>query len=152
MRFGVPMQWKEQKNHYDDCYFRCVNLRDVNFKKMVYPDLQNLLEDPYHIRRKYLFQHFVLPVNYHLKKTLSHAVVNLAAARKWAGRPVQYNTHKIQARSNSFRCCISSSSGGPLPLLQPTPFSVRYPISTQKADNALIPLPESRVCPWTMMT
>ncbi|KAJ8737977.1 hypothetical protein PYW08_000577 [Mythimna loreyi] len=33
MRFGVPMQWKEQKNHFDDCYFCCVNLRGVNVKK-----------------------------------------------------------------------------------------------------------------------
>lgn len=41
MRFGVPMQWKEQKNHFDECYFCCVNLRGVNVKKMIYPDLES---------------------------------------------------------------------------------------------------------------
>lgn len=41
MRFGVPMQWREPKNHFDDCYFCCVNLHGVNVKKMIYPDLQS---------------------------------------------------------------------------------------------------------------
>lgn len=41
MRFGVPMQWREQKNHSDDCYFCCANLRGINVKKMTYPDIQS---------------------------------------------------------------------------------------------------------------
>jgi hypothetical protein len=30
MLFAVPMQWREQKNHYDDCYFCMVNVTGYN--------------------------------------------------------------------------------------------------------------------------
>lgn len=41
LKFGVPMVWREPKNHYDDCYFCLVKLRGVNRKKMIYPDLES---------------------------------------------------------------------------------------------------------------
>jgi hypothetical protein len=28
--FAIPMQWREQKNHYDDCYFCMVNVGSYN--------------------------------------------------------------------------------------------------------------------------
>jgi hypothetical protein len=30
--FAIPMQWREQKNHYDDCYFCMVNFAGYNKK------------------------------------------------------------------------------------------------------------------------
>ena len=33
MRFGIPMIWREQKNHVDDCYFCMVNVKGFNKKK-----------------------------------------------------------------------------------------------------------------------
>ena len=44
MQFGVPMVWREQKNHYDDCYFCMVKTEGFNAKnknKIVYPDLES---------------------------------------------------------------------------------------------------------------
>lgn len=41
MKFGVPMQWREPRNHINDCYFCCVSLRGINKKKMIYPDLES---------------------------------------------------------------------------------------------------------------
>ena len=32
MPFAIPMQWREQKNHYDDCYFCMVNVTGYNTK------------------------------------------------------------------------------------------------------------------------
>ena len=29
-RFGVPMIWREAKNHFDDCYFCMVDLKGLN--------------------------------------------------------------------------------------------------------------------------
>ena len=29
-RFGVPTAWREQKNHFDDCYFCVVDLKGFN--------------------------------------------------------------------------------------------------------------------------
>ena len=42
MPFAIPMQWREQKNHYDDCYFCMVNVTGCNkkIKKGIkYPNL-----------------------------------------------------------------------------------------------------------------
>jgi hypothetical protein len=42
MQFAIPMQWREQKNHYDDCYFCMVNVAGYNKKnkkEITYPNL-----------------------------------------------------------------------------------------------------------------
>lgn len=42
MKFGVPMVWREPKNHHDDCYFCVVNITGINRKnhsKWKYHDL-----------------------------------------------------------------------------------------------------------------
>jgi hypothetical protein len=31
--FAIPMQWRQQKNHYNDCYFCMVNVAGYNNKK-----------------------------------------------------------------------------------------------------------------------
>lgn len=44
MKFGVPMVWREQKNHHDDCYFCMVNMSGWNrYKKNLwhYPNLES---------------------------------------------------------------------------------------------------------------
>ena len=43
-KFGVPMVWREPKNHHDDCYFCMVNVKGYNrYKKQKweYPDLES---------------------------------------------------------------------------------------------------------------
>jgi hypothetical protein len=42
MPFAIPMHWREQKNHYDDCYFCMVNVTGYNKKNekgIKYPNL-----------------------------------------------------------------------------------------------------------------
>jgi hypothetical protein len=42
MPFAMPMQWREQKNHYDDCYFCTINVTGYNKKNkkvIKYPNL-----------------------------------------------------------------------------------------------------------------
>ena len=42
LKFGVPMVWREPKNHFDDCYFCIVNITGINrnnHDKWSYPDL-----------------------------------------------------------------------------------------------------------------
>lgn len=44
LKFGIPMVWREPKNHYDDCYFCVVNIKGINgknHKKWKYPDLDS---------------------------------------------------------------------------------------------------------------
>ena len=44
MKFGIPMDWREPKNHHDDCYFCMVNMSGWNRKKKnswQYPDIDS---------------------------------------------------------------------------------------------------------------
>ena len=44
LQFGVPMVWREPKNHHDDCYFCMVDIKGINRnnrKKWKYPDLES---------------------------------------------------------------------------------------------------------------
>lgn len=44
MKFGVPMVWREPKNHHDDCYFCIVNMSGWNKhkkKSWYYPDIES---------------------------------------------------------------------------------------------------------------
>lgn len=44
LNFGVPMVWREPKNHHNDCYFCMVNVKGFNrYKKhkWEYPDLES---------------------------------------------------------------------------------------------------------------
>ena len=44
LQFGVPMVWREPKNHHDDCYFCMVNIKGINRnnrRKWIYPDLES---------------------------------------------------------------------------------------------------------------
>jgi hypothetical protein len=43
-KFGVPMMWREPKNHHDDCYFCMVNTKGLNGTSrhtVAYPDLES---------------------------------------------------------------------------------------------------------------
>ncbi|GBP26580.1 hypothetical protein EVAR_18217_1 [Eumeta japonica] len=76
--------------------------------------------------------------------------------------------HRIQVCTTNFRCCVSElvrfpvvclpsisaqpPSTNPIPfpstpslVHQPTPSSIRYPISAQETSNALVSPPESRM-------
>ena len=44
LQFGVPMVWREPKNHHDDCYFCMVNIKGINRnhrKRWTYPDIES---------------------------------------------------------------------------------------------------------------
>lgn len=46
MKFGVPMIWREPRNHFDDCYFCIVNVKGYNRlkkRKWEYPNLESAL-------------------------------------------------------------------------------------------------------------
>ena len=41
MRFGVPMVWREPKNHHDDCYFLHGRWNQLKKKDWYYPDIES---------------------------------------------------------------------------------------------------------------
>lgn len=46
MPFAIPMIWREPKNHTDDCYFCCVNVKGFsarNKHKIVYPNIESAM-------------------------------------------------------------------------------------------------------------
>ena len=46
LKFGIPLIWREPKNHTDDCYFCAINLTGVNKKKcksFIYSNLPSAL-------------------------------------------------------------------------------------------------------------
>ena len=46
LKFGVPMVWREPKNHYDDCYFCLVNIKGIKRNNKIictYPDLESAI-------------------------------------------------------------------------------------------------------------
>lgn len=50
-RFGVPMIWREPKNHSDDCYFCSCNIQGYSLKnkdKICYPNLESALRPVSH--------------------------------------------------------------------------------------------------------
>ena len=46
LKFGVPMVWRETKNHVDDCYFCLVNVKGFNKKNkqhLQYPNIDSAM-------------------------------------------------------------------------------------------------------------
>ena len=46
LRFGIPMVWRELKNHFDDCYFCAVSTKGINNKNrnsLVYANLESAI-------------------------------------------------------------------------------------------------------------
>ena len=46
LRFGIPMVWRELKNHVDDCYFCAVSTKGINRKNrnsLAYPNLESTI-------------------------------------------------------------------------------------------------------------
>jgi len=49
--FEVPMIWREQRNHYDDCYFCMTNVSGFNSKNkvsIVYPNVSSAMKPILH--------------------------------------------------------------------------------------------------------
>jgi hypothetical protein len=50
-RFCVPIMWREPKNHSDDCYFCCCDVKGYNSKNktvILYPNLPSALRPVVH--------------------------------------------------------------------------------------------------------
>ena len=44
LKFGIPIVWREPKDHVSDCYFCAINLTEINRKNqssLKYPDLES---------------------------------------------------------------------------------------------------------------
>ena len=51
LKFGIPMIWREPKNHTDDCYFCAINLTGINKNKrksFICPNLPSALRPVVH--------------------------------------------------------------------------------------------------------
>jgi len=62
MPFAIPMQWREQKNYYDDCYFCMVNVAGYNKKNkkgITYPNLLSAIRPVPHGPPR----HLISPLN-----------------------------------------------------------------------------------------
>ena len=56
-RFGIPMIWREPKNHFDGCYFCAVNTKGINRKNrnlLVYLNFESAIRQ-FHTAMKFLF-------------------------------------------------------------------------------------------------
>ena len=45
--FGIPMIWREQRNHYDECYFCMTNISGFNSKNngsILYPNVSSVMK------------------------------------------------------------------------------------------------------------
>ena len=63
-RFGVPMIWREPKNHFDDCYFCMVDLKKFNRhkkKSWKYPNLESARRPVPHCETVFVPQSSHLP-------------------------------------------------------------------------------------------
>ncbi|CAK8684393.1 unnamed protein product [Clavelina lepadiformis] len=64
MKFGIPMIWREQRNHVDDCYFCLVSVKGYNKKskhRLKYPNLDSALRPVPHSDEKPLPVFISLP-------------------------------------------------------------------------------------------
>ena len=60
MSFAIPMVWREQKNHYDDCYFCLIDITEFLSKNKhiiaLFTQTWNLLADQFHTTSPYQSQ------------------------------------------------------------------------------------------------
>ena len=56
LRFGIPMVWREPKNHFDDCYFCAVNTKGINRKNRNSLVSSSLQLGQFPTAMKFLFQ------------------------------------------------------------------------------------------------
>ena len=67
MKFGIPMVWREPKNHSDDCYFCTVNMKGFNrFKKSNWFYSWNLPEDQFFTAMTFRCLHSLIYQNFNL--------------------------------------------------------------------------------------
>ena len=65
LKFGIPMIWREPKNHTDDCYFCAINLTGINKKKrksLINPNLPSALGPAAHCDENFILVFKELPV------------------------------------------------------------------------------------------
>ena len=65
LKFGIPVIWREPKNHTDDCYFCAINLTGINKKKrksLINPNLPSALGPAAHCDENFILVFKELPV------------------------------------------------------------------------------------------